>query len=237
MNLNPEQIDRWLIAPTEDQQLEFKEAKLQYDTSRLCKYCVAIANEGGGYLVLGVTDQKPRKVVGTEAFNDLQKITSMIYERIGFRVNVTEVAHPGGRVLVFMIPPRPRGTAYNYEGAYLMRIGSELRPMSEDQLRRIFSEGEPGEKPDWLQQPAVSDVNAQDISRLLDIQAFFHCVWQYVLRQQMTNQSLRKRFGLFVNDAPIVSQIIADAMKSKLIKPDPGASGSKKYARYLPVWA
>jgi ATP-dependent DNA helicase RecG len=33
-----------------------------------------------------------------------------------------------------------------------MRAGSELVPMSEDQLRRIFSEG----APDWLAEPAVT---------------------------------------------------------------------------------
>ncbi len=169
MSITTQQIDRWLGSSTENQQLEFKEAKSQFDTNRLCKYCVAIANEGGGHLVLGVTDQKPRKVVGTRAFINPQKIASKIYELIKFRVNVTEVTHPDGRVLAFAIPSRPQGTAYSHEGAYLMRIGSELRPMSEDRLRNIFAEG----KPDWLQQPAASDVNAQDIARLLDTQTFF----------------------------------------------------------------
>jgi hypothetical protein len=42
-------------------------------------------------------------------------------------------------VLVFHIPSRPRGTAYNLDGKYLMRAGEALVPMSEDQMRRIFS--------------------------------------------------------------------------------------------------
>jgi len=46
----PEQIDLWRKAPSEHQRLEFKEAKTQFDTRRLHEYCVALANEGGGYI-------------------------------------------------------------------------------------------------------------------------------------------------------------------------------------------
>ena len=50
-----------------------------------------------------------------------------------------------------------------------MRSGEQLVPMSEDQLRRIFSEGQP----DWLEFPAIKDVSAQDVVQLLDTQTFF----------------------------------------------------------------
>jgi hypothetical protein len=49
------QVDIWRSAASETQQLEFKEAKTQYDTEKLFQYCVAIANEGGGTLLLGVS--------------------------------------------------------------------------------------------------------------------------------------------------------------------------------------
>jgi ATP-dependent DNA helicase RecG len=51
----------------ENECLEFKEAKQQFDTTKLMRYCVALANEGGGYLVLGVTDKLPRMMVGSKA--------------------------------------------------------------------------------------------------------------------------------------------------------------------------
>ena len=92
-----------------------------------------------------------------------------LFQAIGFRVDIYDVQHPDGRVLVFVIPPRPRGTAYHYEGAYLMRSGEELVPMSEDQLRRIFAEGQP----DWLENIALKDASAQDVVQLLDTQTFF----------------------------------------------------------------
>lgn len=49
MPITADQIDLWRTAVSENQRLEFKEAKQQYDYRKLCEYCVAIANEGGGY--------------------------------------------------------------------------------------------------------------------------------------------------------------------------------------------
>jgi ATP-dependent DNA helicase RecG len=51
MPTTPAQLQQWLLAP-EGQQLEFKEAKQRYDFEKLLKYCVALANEGGGTIVL-----------------------------------------------------------------------------------------------------------------------------------------------------------------------------------------
>lgn len=55
-----ETFDKWLGAPAETEHLEFKEAKRQYDTKKLLRYCAALANERGGHLVLGVTNKPPR---------------------------------------------------------------------------------------------------------------------------------------------------------------------------------
>ena len=54
------QIDAWRAARSETQNLEFKEAKVQFDNRKLYKYCVALANEGGGHLLLGIEDQQPQ---------------------------------------------------------------------------------------------------------------------------------------------------------------------------------
>jgi len=165
----PEQIDLWRQSPSEHQGLEFKEAKTQFDNHTLYRHCVAIANEGGGYLVLGVANKPPRPVVGTKAFNNPVAMCEKLFAIVGFRVNIEEVAHPDGRVLVFHIPSRPRGSAYHLDGAYLMRSGESVVPMSEDQLRRIFAEGEP----DWLEEPSKADLDAQQVVEMLDTQAFF----------------------------------------------------------------
>lgn len=149
--------------------MEFKEAKTQFDNRKLHKYCVAIANEGGGHLLLGIADEPPRQVVGTAAFNDPVAMAEKLFEVLGFRVDVEEVTHPDGRVVVFHIPSRPRGTAYHLDGAYLMRSGETLVPMSEDQLRRIFAEGQP----DWLEEHTKTGLDAQQIVELLDTQTYF----------------------------------------------------------------
>lgn len=169
MSTTPEQINLWRNTPSEHQRLEFKEAKTQLDSGKLCKYCVALANEGGGHLLLGIADKPPRPVVGTQAANNPLGMAEKLFQTLGFRVDVEEVNHPDGRVVVFHIPSRPRGTAYHLDGAYLMRAGEELVPMSEDQLRRIFAEGEP----DWLEEHSRGGLDAQAVVELLDTQTLF----------------------------------------------------------------
>jgi predicted HTH transcriptional regulator len=169
MGTTPEQIDLWRQAPSAHQRLEFKEAKNQFDTRKLSEYCVALANEGGGVLLLGVADHPPRAVVGTQAFPNVVDAAEKLFQSVGFRVDIEAVAHPEGRVLVFHIPSRPRGTAYHCDGKYLMRAGEALVPMSEDQLRRIFAEGQP----DWLEEPSCAGLDAQQVVELLDAQTYF----------------------------------------------------------------
>ena len=165
-------LTRWLTAPAESEHLEFKEAKQQFDTTKLLRYCVALANEGGGHLALGVSDRPPRKVVGTQAFaaaSDLNDMKARIVEKLRIRVDAVELAHPDGRVLVFEIPSRPSGHPLDFDGAYLMRAGEDLVPMTPDQLRRIFAEGQP----DWFSQSARQDASADEVVALLDTQTYF----------------------------------------------------------------
>jgi len=170
----PVQIDLWRQAPSEHQNLEFKEAKNSFDREKLSAYCVAIANEGGGHLVLGVADRPPRPVVGSDAFQNLTDTANQLFVKVGFRVDVEKVAHPDGRIVVFHVPPRPRGTAYHLDGKYLMRSGAALVPMSEDRLRAIFAEG----APDWLEEASIRGASGQDVIDLLDTQTFFELMKQ-----------------------------------------------------------
>ncbi len=170
--ITKETLEKWLVTPAENEQLEFKEANQQFDTTKLLKYCVALANEGGGFFVLGVTDKAPRKIVGTNAFStatELNKIKAYIVEKLHFCVETTEIHHPYGRVLVFEIPPRPHGQAVSFDGAYLMRAGESLVPMTPDRLKRIFTESQP----DWFNQMAKTNANADEIIALLDTQMYF----------------------------------------------------------------
>jgi ATP-dependent DNA helicase RecG len=63
-----------------------------------------------------------------------------------------------------------------------------------------------------------------------------HACLQWVSGSQMSNSSLRKRFGIKKSNYPMASRIIKDTIKAELIKPY-GDVGSKKTAKYIPFWA
>ena len=132
-----------LITLNENEQCEFKEAKDQFDSTKLTQYCAALANEKGGKLVLGVTDKPPRKIIGTSAFLNISKVRSQLLDRLHLRIEVNEIQHHNGRVLVFDIPSRPPGRPIEYRGAYWMRSGESFVPMTPDKLQIIFAEAEP----------------------------------------------------------------------------------------------
>jgi len=142
MNERVQQLESWMQAK-ESEHFEFKEAKQRYDFEELVKYCVALANEGGGKMILGVTDKMPRRVAGTQAFGNLERTKAGLTERIHLRIDAEELMHPDGRVLVFHVPSRPIGTPIHYEGRYFMRSGGNLVPMLPDMLKRILDESGP----------------------------------------------------------------------------------------------
>lgn len=228
MAISVAQIDLWRSVKSETQNLEFKEAKNQYDNDKLFKYCVAFANEGGGHLLFGVADKLPRPVVGSQAIPNIVEMAEKIFTAVGFRVDIEEVQHPDGRVVVFVIPSRPKGTAYHYKGAYLMRSGEELVPMSEDQLRKIFAEGQPS----WLDNPALNDQTAQDVIQQLDTQAFFDLInLPYPTSQQSVIERLLAE--RLIEETPTGFAIlnIGALLLAKSLKHFPGVS--RKAARVV----
>lgn len=139
MKITVEQLELWLEAQ-EGEHFEFKEAKNKFDSGKLAKYCCALSNEGGGHIILGVTDQRPRKVVGSNAFLQPERTRNGLINNLAINVNFDIVHHPDGRVLVFSVPDHPVGIPVQYEGIYWMRSGDSLVPMSPDKLKAIFDE-------------------------------------------------------------------------------------------------
>ncbi|MCX6118863.1 MAG: putative DNA binding domain-containing protein [Proteobacteria bacterium] len=165
----PQDIDNLLSIRSETERLEFKAAQNKFSFELLVDYCVALANEGGGRIILGITDKYPRKVVGTSAFEIPERTVSGIYERIGIKVSFEEIQHPSGRVLIFHAPSRPNGAPIHHNGRYLMRAGDSLVPMSQDQLRSIIKEGEM----EWTSQAAMVNCSGDQVVLLLDTQCYF----------------------------------------------------------------
>lgn len=111
-------------------------------------YVTALCNEGGGYLVLGMEDAYPHHVVGTKqnqgAIGDLESniyrdtsIRPLIYELYENEITKT------GRVLVIEVPKRPIGKLFRFEDVPLMRVGEDLKPMSDEMIFGIMQEHEP----------------------------------------------------------------------------------------------
>lgn len=165
MTVSSQQLQEWLNA-RENEHLEFKEAKNNFHFEKLVKYGAALANEGGGSIVLGVTDKRPRRVVGSQAFADLERTKAGLIEKLHLRIEAAEIIHPDGRVLVFTAPARPIGMPIAVEGAYWMRAGEDLAAMTPDMLRRIFDEAAPDYSAEICLKATLSDLDPAAIESL-----------------------------------------------------------------------
>jgi ATP-dependent DNA helicase RecG len=148
-----------ILGEREGAHLECKEAKQRYDFEKLAKYCAALANEGGGRMVLGVTNALPRRVVGTHAFEEPERTAAGLFDRLRLRITWAELRHPDGRVLVFHVPPHPKGIPVEYEGAHWMRAGDDVRPMTHDMLKHILDEASPDFSAETCREATVADLD------------------------------------------------------------------------------
>lgn len=163
-----EDLRVWMES-VEAERLEFKEAKNNFDFEKLVQYCIALANEGGGVLVLGVTDKRPRTVVGSRAFEDLERTKGHLVDRLRLRVDADVIDHPDGRVVAFTVPGRPLGVPLHYNGQYLMRAGESLVPMTADRLRRIFDEALPDYSAERVAGAEIADLDAGAIEKFREL--------------------------------------------------------------------
>ncbi|MDX2208044.1 MAG: ATP-binding protein [Gemmatimonadales bacterium] len=132
-----------LIALPEAEHLECKAARTTFNFDELARYVSALANEGGGVMLFGVSDKRPRVILGTRAFDDPGRTSATLYAQFDIHVPISEHAIEGKRVLAVEVPRRPFGSAVSCRGAYWMRAGESLVPMSDERLREIHQEGEP----------------------------------------------------------------------------------------------
>ncbi len=131
-------------------------------------YVTALCNEGGGHLVLGMEDAYPHKVVGTkQSEGRIGDLESDIYRDTQIRPVIYELyedeANKKGRVLVIEIPPRPVGKLFRFEDVALMRVGEELKPMSDEMIFSILQEHEPDFSADICQGLTIDDLDKEAI--------------------------------------------------------------------------
>uniref|UniRef100_A0ABX1PKG5 Transcriptional regulator n=3 Tax=Aromatoleum TaxID=551759 RepID=A0ABX1PKG5_9RHOO len=140
-------LDTLLALPAENEVVEFKEARNGYDFTKLGKYFSALCNEANlkrqpaAWLVFGVNNHC--QVVGSNfrpARKDLdslkEEIANKTTNRITF-VEIHEVQHPRGRVVLFEIPAAPRGLPVAFDGHYYGRDGEALSPLNLEEIERI----------------------------------------------------------------------------------------------------
>ncbi|MDB4265495.1 ATP-binding protein, partial [bacterium] len=161
-----EQLRKYLDQP-EGLTIEFKEAKNRYDFEKLKNYCVALANEGGGKIILGVTDTRPRKVVGTKAFEEPGRTEAGLHRDLGHRIPIEELTHAGRRILIVHIPSRLPGAAWDNDGRFLKREGDDLRKLNDQELRKIFSETGPDFTAEPISSLSYSDLQTEAVSEFI----------------------------------------------------------------------
>ena len=132
-------IEELLNAP-EGEHFEFKEAKNRFDSKEAARYCCALSNCGGGKLVLGISDKRPRKVVGSNAFDQPERTRKGLMDKLRVRVDFDILEHGGKRVLVFDVAGRPSGLPVQVDGVAWWRDGDSLTPMPEAVRRKIYAE-------------------------------------------------------------------------------------------------
>ncbi len=85
----------------EGERLEFKEARKHYPFEKLLRDCAAIANEGGGRIILGVSDHRPRQIVGILAFEQPERTYSTGRYRESSQVALRRRGSMRGNMRVF----------------------------------------------------------------------------------------------------------------------------------------
>lgn len=136
-----------LELPNENEVVEFKEAKNQYNFDKLGKYFSALSNEANlnqisySWLLFGITND--RKLVGTNYRPDKGSLDSLKGEIANHTNNnitflgIHEIIKDNKRILMFQIPPAINGIPTSWKGHWYARHGQELVSLSIEKLERI----------------------------------------------------------------------------------------------------
>ena len=129
-----------LMEAQEGEGIQFKEAKNRFDFGEALRCCCALSNCGGGKLVFGISDKRPRQVVGIKEFEQTESTLKGLLDNLLIMVDFQVYEHEGKRVLVFEIAGRPVGLPVQADGVAWWYEGDSLIPMPETIRRRIYAE-------------------------------------------------------------------------------------------------
>lgn len=129
-----------ILNAKEGEQYQFKEAKRRFDFGEATCICCALANCGGGRLVFGISDKRPRQVVGSKAFDQPERTRKGLIDKLKIMVDFQLYERNGNRVLVFEVASRPLGLPVQVDGVAWWYEGDSLIPMPEEIRHRIYEE-------------------------------------------------------------------------------------------------
>ncbi|WP_205958065.1 ATP-binding protein [Flavivirga algicola] len=130
-------------------------------------YVTALCNEKGGYMVIGMSDNYPHQVVGTnQNLGSIGDLEANIYRDTGIRPKVYELFEKSKRVLVIEVPSRPVGKVFKFEDVSLMRVGEELKAMSDEVYLKILNEQDSDFSKEICRRLSISDLDLKAIEIL-----------------------------------------------------------------------
>lgn len=166
--------------------------------------------------------------------------TSPMVEIFSHRIEITNTGSPLVEVSRFMDkPPRSRNELL----ASLMRrmdiceqrgsgIDKVIIQLELNQMPApLFEDIEGYTKATIFTYKEFSNISKEERLRA----CYWHCVSKYIMREQMSNTSLRERFGNTVT-SQMISKIIKEAQEKKLIKVFDEEAGTRAM-KYIPIWA
>lgn len=168
--MSKELLNLLLTSPTENEVLEFKEAKNQYSRDKLGQYFSALSNEANlknadcAWLLFGVRNDKI--IVGTsiseERINEYKReIADNTSPTLSF-IEIYRIKTPDGDVLMLQIPPAPRGMPVNWKGHYYARNGESLAALDIRKIERIRNQDIQTDWSKWI----VEEANLDDLEPL-----------------------------------------------------------------------
>lgn len=154
----------------ENEWIELKEAKTNYDFNKLGQYFSALSNEANlrkkpnAWLVFGIADKKGT-VVGSSFRHTPGSLDSLKKEIADFTGGITfqeiyELIIEDKRVIMFKIPPALRGMPTPWKGHYYGRNNESLAALSPDRYEEIRSQSSLS---DWsaeiIQNASIEDLD------------------------------------------------------------------------------
>ncbi|MDR2906923.1 MAG: ATP-binding protein, partial [Bacteroidales bacterium] len=136
-----------LALPAENEIVEFKEAKNNFDSSKIGEYFSALSNEANlkekpcAWLIFGINDK--HQIVGSDYRLDRKKLDSLKKELGDLLTNnisftaIHVLCKPEGRVIMFQIPAASQGIPVAFKGHYYGRLNESLVALNIQKIESI----------------------------------------------------------------------------------------------------